>query len=835
MNFLERYQALLADKSADTGKLHQRASEILNQRDFSPCVWYESMALCETALDAGMSDEVFKSLFKEMFRHSRDHHSGMALDEADFAVWFDKGIRLCEKFIAIGHTGAWAEISDMYESARGKHRNLQLAKEALDKGVEAEDPVALSIYGYHLFYGINGIYKQDKTLGREYIIKGWEKGYEWGELYLILIDFESKIDNQTFIQRIESYIASCPDNLNKPWHLLGDAYYDRVGDFDTAMQIYKRGIAQNDPYCKYRTGMSILNSRIEGETEQAIRLLEEAYEYRILHAANFLGQYYYYNEAAYDVNKAIEWFLKAAEYHYSPAIFNLAILYLYDAKGHKNISEGMKYLDRSIEAGNPRAFSEKAYILMDSDEIEHNIPLAKELLEQAMELGDDYAPYRLARAYQNAEFNGETDLHKAIELYKIAADRAYSPAMEMLGRYYRTGFSDTEPDPQKAIEYYTAAMERGSDYARVEMAICYEEGFGVEIDDQRAFELLLDAADNDYVYANVKLGYYYMNGIVDEPDYERAFNHFSRAAEKENHDAIYNLGRMYKYALGRAENPSLALEYFKRAADAGDIDAFIELGLCYEQGYGGLDIDADQAIHYMSLAAEQNVHYAQYKLGCYYYYGLGEQDMERGLAYLHAAYDNGSPLAALIIGDHHLYARQEGLDFRESFRYYKFAEERGYLSEGLGLCYRYGVGTEENEAEAFKIFSIAANRGYTAAKYNLALCHKQGYGTPLSQSEAYLWMLQAAEEENRNAEYEVGVMLLEGNGVSRDTEAGIRWLKKAAESEQDDAQLKLGNCYLVGEGVPEDEIQAMYWFQKAAENGNEHALKITGKRSGRRR
>ena len=835
MNFLERYQTLLAEKAANTGNLSLQATEILNRMVFTPDKWYESMALCEAALDAGLIDANIKRLFKEMYRHSRDHHAGMTLDGEDYAQWFECGKNLCNKFIAAGHTGAWAELSDMYENARGSWRNLEASKEALNRGVEVEDPVALAVYGYHLFYGINEMYPQDKKRGREYIIKGKEKGYDWGELYLILTDFENEVDDEAYIARIEAYMASCKTELDKPWHLLGDVYSDRRGDFAKAMESYAKGVALNDPYCKYRTGMTVLNGKAEGDSAEAVRLLEEAFEYRILHAGNFLGQYYYYNEEAYDPAKAVEWYKRTAEYHYVPAIFNLALLYLYNSGEYKNLSEGLKYLDLSIESGSPRAMSEKAYLLLESEDFEHDVAKAKELLEQAMDLGDDYAPYRLARGYQNAEFEEERNYKKAFELYQLAADNNNLYAIEMVGRYYRTGVAGDEPDPEKAIEYYRTAVERGSDYARVELAICYEDGFGVEQDDLKAFNLLEEAAANGYTYADVKLGYYYMNGVVGEPDYDKAFTHFERAAEKGHSDGIYNLGRIYKYAIGRPENPELALEYFNKAVEAGDMDAHIELALCYEQGYGGLEQDPDKAIYYMNIAANNEFPYAQYKMGCYHYYGLLEQDVEKGLEYLHKACENGSPLAALVIGDHHLYARQEGIDYKDAFQYYKFAEERGYVSEGIGLCYKYGIGTEENEAEAFKSFSIAADRGYSASKYNLGLCYKYGTGTPKSLSEAYIWMMQAAEEENRNAEYEVGLMLLEGCGTPRDAEAGIKWLQKAAENEQDEAQLKLGNCYLVGDGVPEDEVQAMYWFQKAAENGNEQALKITGKRAGKRR
>lgn len=830
MAFKENYQKLLADKK-NSASLSEEAVKLFDNLK-NPDTWVEALAVLDAALSTQKIDDSILKLRKEMFFYGKELHSSVNYNDEDYSEWFDIVADVNKRLAEINIAEAWCELSSLYDNARFPHRDYKKAEEYMMKGVELEDPLSLGLYGYHLYYGI-GFANVDKEKGMEFMLKSKEKGFERAEVYLLLAEYDTEINPEEYIGRLNDYISRATP-ANQPWYLLGDVYRDKLDDMDKAMEYYNKGIeVSDDPYCKYKIALAILNEGAEGNKDEAIEMMKEAFEWNMSYAANFLGQYYYYNDEYYNVELAIKWYEKSIAYYNVGAMFNLALIYLYN-NDYKDIEKGLKYLDMAIEYDYPRAMNEKAYLLLESDDVERNIPLAKELLEKAYEEGEGYAAYRLGLGYQNAEFSEERDYESAFRYYCVGAEREHLYAIEMVGRYYRSGVIG-DPDPEKAIEYYNRAIEKNSNYARVELALCYEDGFGVEQDDNKAFELFKIAAEDDYTYANLKLGYYYMNGIVGEPDLEKAFEHFSKAADNGHPDAIYNLGRMYKYSIGRPENPELALDYFRKAAEEGDVDANIEMGLSYEHEYGGLEFDGEKAMEYMSFAADREHPYAQYKIGCYLYYGMLEENTEKGLEYLRKSYENESPLAALTLGDHYLYSGDEDIDYNDAFQYYKAAEEKDYVSEGLGLCFLYGIGTERNDTEAFKYFTIAADRGYTAAKFRLGLCYKYGNGTTKNLSEAYKWLLEAAEEENRNAAYEVGMLLLNGEGISMDAEKAIEWLVKAAENEQDDAQFELGNCYLVGRGVAEDEVQAMYWYQKAAENGNEQAQKIIGKRERKRR
>jgi TPR repeat protein len=833
MIFKEQYNKLLSEKKQTLSTLSEESVCLLTQLA-NPDKWFEAMAVCEAAVDAGKLDDNILNLRKKMFSFGNELHSSVKLSDEDYAEWFTQLVEFNKKLADAGVAEAWVELCSLYENARFPHRDLAKSEEYAFKGVSLDIPLALALVGYHLYYGI-GFATLDKEKGRELILRAKEKNFEKADMYILLMENDLDIDLATYIQKVKDYnSAAQPDS--HIWHFLGDIYYEKFKDPEKAVEAYNKGIeASNDPYCNYRKAFAILNEDTAGAKDEALHMLEYAYEWNVIDAAEALGQYYCLNEEDIDMEKAVEWLKKAISYYNSHAMLDLACIYLYNDE-YKDIEMGREYIDLAVESGNIKALSEKAFFLLETDEDNTNIPLAKELLEKACEAGDGYAAYRLGCGYQNAEFSETRDYETAFNYYLLGAERNYLYAVELLGFYYKKGLG-VKVDPQKAVEYYRKAVERGSNYAQIELSLCYEEGFGVEQDLNTAFELLKLAAASNNQHAHNKLGYYYLNGAVDEPDFDKAFEHFSKAAEAGNFDAMYNMGRMYKYAIGRPANPGLAVEYFEKAAEGGDVDANIEMGVSHEYEYGGLEFDAEKIMKYMTSAAERGHSFAQYKLGLYYYHGLGGTDIAKSLEYLKKACENGSIHAAAALGEHFLYAcsDENGDSKNEAFKYYKHAAEKDYISEGIGLCYQYGIGVERSESEAFKYFLIAAGRDCIAAKYRLGICYKYEVGTTKNLAEAYKWLLQAAEEGSRAAEYEIAMMLLDGEGVAMNPEKGLEWLHKSAEDEYDEAQFELGNCYLIGRGVEENEIQAVYWYQKAAENGNEKAQKIIGKHSNKRR
>ncbi|NDW17870.1 sel1 repeat family protein [Dysgonomonas sp. 216] len=833
----QAYDELL-NKYRDNPSLIKKQAEEYNSKDnyADPMVWMDAMAICDVSLEKKAVTETVKELYNQIYSRAWNKHVSVDFSDEDYDFWFKLNVSVNNRFIEMGHLRGYCEQADLYGSARRPYRDYAKMRECFKKGIEVNDAASLGDYGYGLYFGVPGYGEQDKDKGLEYMKRSKELGYELADLLFLHIEFYDNKDDESLLKYIENYIEKASPT-RKCYYILSD-YYSRKGEYDKSIEPLKKGVAINEHYSQYLYGMGILRGNIEGNKEEAKELLADAFSYNINYAAEFLGQYNYYSgDEGTSVEKAIEWHKKAVQYYSHNSLYELAIIYLYNDT-IKDVAKGNKYLDQAVEEDSPRAMSEKAYLLLeDENPSEQKVKEAIGLLEKAMELGNDYAPYRLAQEYERGVLRPENpDYAKILELYELAAERGHVGGMDMAGHYYRLDVvNEDEENGAKAVKYFEWAVARNSNYSRVELALCYEYGTGVEQDYQKAFDLYKAAADNGYIFANLKMGYYLEDALLGEEDLAGAFEQFKIAAEAGMPEAIYNVGRFYKYAVGIPENPELAMQNFNKAAEEGYPQALVEVGLAYEQEYAGIEFDAQKAMEYMTRAAEADYAFAQYKVGYYYHYGLVETDLPKALEWYERAHEQGYPYAAIMLGEYYVYNHGGEKDYDRAFEYYQSAAERDIISEGLGVCYEYGLGVEENNTEAFKYYTIAAERDYRNAKYRLGLCYKYGTGTTENMEEAYRWLSEAAEDDHFSSKYEVAMMLLEGKGTAKDEPKAVELLTVIAEDDHDDAQFELGNCYLTGKGVAEDETQAMYWYQRAAENGNEQAQKITGKRERRRR
>ncbi|MDR1887291.1 MAG: hypothetical protein LBQ70_05180, partial [Prevotellaceae bacterium] len=306
MTFKEQYRKLLVEKKQNPAAWHDEAIDLID-KTIAPDKWVEAMAVCEAALDAGKPDESILNLRKEMFSHGKELHAGVNLNDEDYADWFVQLESFNKKLADAGVAEAWVELSSLYNNARYPLRDYEKSEEYMLRGVSLDDPLALTLHGYHLYHGINYA-DVDKEKGRELMLRAKEKNFERAETYLIMSEFHSDIAFDVYEQKIKDNIAAAKP-ADRLWGLLGDLYHDRLDDVEKALEAYNKGIeTSNDPYCNYRKALLILNDAVEGDSDEALLMLKEAYEWNIVHAADFSGRFYCYSEKHRNVAKAIEWY-----------------------------------------------------------------------------------------------------------------------------------------------------------------------------------------------------------------------------------------------------------------------------------------------------------------------------------------------------------------------------------------------------------------------------------------------------------------------------------------------------------------------------------------------
>jgi hypothetical protein len=128
----------------------------------------------------------------------------------------------------------------------------------------------------------------------------------------------------------------------------------------------------------------------------------------------------------------------------------------------------------------------------------------------------------------------------------------------------------------------------------------------------------------------------------------------------------------------------------------------------------------------------------------------------------------------------------------------------------VGMCYHVGSGgVARDDAEAVRLFGLAAAHGDTSAQYNLGLMFENGEGVAQDYAEAIRWYRFAAAQGHVHAQFNLGYMFELGRGVAQDDAEAVRLYRLAAEQGHAYAQVYLGDMFEDVEGVAKDKAEAI--------------------------
>ena len=136
-----------------------------------------------------------------------------------------------------------------------------------------------------------------------------------------------------------------------------------------------------------------------------------------------------------------------------------------------------------------------------------------------------------------------------------------------------------------AIPFLEQAVAKGSIKALNELAQCYHNGEGVEIDNKKAFKLYEKSANEGNEIGQNNLGAFYHQGVGVKKDHIKALHWTQKSAEQGYAPAQNNLGVML-FGNGFEENSHLAHIWFEKAIEQDFAQAYRGLGICYRFGIG---------------------------------------------------------------------------------------------------------------------------------------------------------------------------------------------------------------------------------------------------------
>jgi TPR repeat protein len=222
----------------------------------------------------------------------------------------------------------------------------------------------------------------------------------------------------------------------------------------------------------------------------------------------------------------------------------------------------------------------------------------------------------------------------------------------------------------------------------------------------------------------------------------------------------------------------LDLEEELRKADAGDGEAMMRAAFCILFTHPNEPLDqaqADRAIAYYKKAAELGYKTAMLDLGAAYVDGRGvERDIAKAMEWYKKGWDPEDAASCMCMGSMNRYDYlQDGTEvpttdparIADALYYFQLGaklNDSDCLYE-LGEMYLAGTGVEKSEQKAFALFSEAAdfaesellNDRSAMLYWRLGLCYRYGWGT---EKDPYMALscLAVAEREWKRRE-EVGI------------------------------------------------------------------------------
>jgi TPR repeat protein len=139
----------------------------------------------------------------------------------------------------------------------------------------------------------------------------------------------------------------------------------------------------------------------------------------------------------------------------------------------------------------------------------------------------------------------------------------------------------------------------------------------------------------------------------------------------------------------------------------------------------------------------------------------------------------------------------------------------------LGKLYETGIGIQQNDTEAVRLYELACASGQTRRScVSLSVMVERGRGTPADPARSNAILERACTQQGSSDS--CGMLSLhyfEGRGVPRDGTKGVEFLVKACEGTDLGSCLPLAMRYQAGVGVPKDPERAKKYFTRACDSG----------------
>lgn len=227
---------------------------------------------------------------------------------------------------------------------------------------------------------------------------------------------------------------------------------------------------------------------------------------------------------------------------------------------------------------------------------------------------------------------------------------------------------------------------------------------------------------------------------------------YEKACKTNDGEGCVKVGAMYMCGTGVEKNDGVAMSMFEKSCELGDAQGCQAYAGAYIEGVL-VPRDMDKAMNTFATQCERGSAQACATLGGIYGMNADERDVPRALAALERACDEVPDACANMAV---LENKEIGSHPRNPARTFALAKKACEAQSlfgctVLGMAYAEGVGVQQNQTTALKLFTLACEAGHAQGCLNLGKCHYSGIGTQRDPSKAAVALRKACDGGNGQA------------------------------------------------------------------------------------
>jgi len=471
--------------------------------------------------------------------------------------------------------------------------------------------------------------------------------------------------------------------------------------------------------------------------------------------------------------KAINWYKKAANKNHLDAQYRIGVLYY----KQKKYTKARYWLAKRAKGGHADSQYYFAKTLRYGLGTKEQTSLARKWFTKAAKQGHADAQYELGLQFQKG-IGAKKNRKAAIKWLSKSAKKGNKKAKTILAKY-----APTKPKLSPAKQFMETNIRlarKGNVNAQYKLGKAYREGKKTKVNLKKSYYWFKKAAKQNHTDAQYNLALIYMDGNkAAKKDIEKAKTWLTKAANKNHKKSNRKLNELA--VIARNEQQEIKFESLKIEANDGDAEQQFELGMRYLLGYQ-VEVDKQQAFHWINKAASQNHPLAQYKLANQHMTGsFLNQDIPLAIHLFSEAAKQKIEKAKLALK----YYKENGLETlvkaEEGDKEAQYQLASSYLESNMQ--------TEKNKGVEW--LQAAAQQSHPIALLELGKMHQTGSLLKKDDIRAFESFAKAAELDNPDAQYQLSLMYQNGLGTTRDLSLAARWLSRAASQGHLDAQKSL--------------------------------------------